>query len=166
MNLKRFFFGKQDKSTAATFDLRTGFQIERPNVFIPWDIKQNELRELFEGKELRQVASGYYTSKCTCLGNLSCHLGFHFNLVKSGTLKELEFFRDDYSNPEESFDEFQNHFTSNFGNPSHVSKGSEGYQNFEWRFGNIQILHFVFDRFGPEEHMRIRMLEDDLLHNL
>ena len=85
-------------------------------------------------------------------------MGFHFNVEKNGTLRELEFFRDDYSNPEESFNEFQNHFTSNFGNHSHVSMGNEGFQNFEWRFGNIQILHFVFDRFGPEEHMRIRIL--------
>jgi len=39
------------------------------------------------------------------------------------------------------------------------SQDERGFNNYEWLLDNIQIVHFVFDRFGPEEHMRIKKLK-------
>lgn len=86
-------------------------------------------------------------------------LGFHFEPRKNGILKELEFFRTDYSNQQKSFDDFQSHFEKSFGKPTSSTKGNEGFNNYEWNFNEVQIVHFVFDRFGPEEHMRIKKLK-------
>jgi hypothetical protein len=35
-----------------------------------------------------------------------------------------------------------------------ATKENEGFNNYEWRINDVQIVHYVFDRFGPEEHMR------------
>ncbi|MDA9277725.1 hypothetical protein N9P63_02270 [Polaribacter sp.] len=36
------------------------------------------------------------------------------------------------------------------------SKGNEGFDNYQWSINGIKIMHYVFDRFGLEEHMRIK----------
>lgn len=36
--------------------------------------------------------------------------------------------------------------------------GYPGYSDFEWILDDVQIIHKVIDRFGPEERMRIRKL--------
>jgi hypothetical protein len=59
-----------------------------------------------------------------------------------------------YDNQQKSFDEFQNSFTYAFGQPTSATKENEGFNNYEWRINDVQIVHYVFDRFGPEEHMK------------
>lgn len=163
MNLKILFasvltlfgIGKQDNSGSLAMDITKGFQIEKPNIFVPWEIDEKGLIEIFKGDSLKKVTVKYYTASCTSLNGLNCMLGFHFG--PNGRLSELEFFRTDYSDQQKSFDEFQKHFVEGFGNPTKTSKGSEGFNDFEWRLGKVQIFHFVYDRFGPEEHMRIKL---------
>jgi hypothetical protein len=43
-----------------------------------------------------------------------------------------------------------------FGEPTETAKGTEGFKNYACQLNNVQIVHYVFDRFGPEEHMRIK----------
>jgi len=43
-----------------------------------------------------------------------------------------------------------------FGPPTETTPGSEGLPNHRWVFPGFEIVHVVYDRFGPEEHMRIR----------
>jgi hypothetical protein len=45
-----------------------------------------------------------------------------------------------------------------FGAPTTKKDGSEGFSSFEWKLPGARIVHYVFDRFGPEEHMRIQRL--------
>jgi len=137
-------------------EIGKGFQIDNPEIFIPWDISERELTDLFNGHELKHVTTGYYTTACTSLKGLNCMLGFHFDPRSNGRLNELEFFRTNYDDQKKSFDEFQTHFLTAFGQPTNSTKGNEGFTNYEWQFGNVQIVHYVFDRFGPEEHMRIK----------
>ena len=151
--------GQSDKDKQLKIDIDKGFQIDRPNIFVPWDIDEKTLKDLFKGQELKHVTIGYYTINCTSLDSLNCMIGFHFDPRLNGRLNELEFFRMNYDNQQKSFEEFQNAFTNSFGQPSSTTKGNEGFNNYVWRLNNVQIVHFVFDRFGPEEHMRIKKLK-------
>jgi hypothetical protein len=132
-----------------------GFQIDIPNVFIPWGITESELKKLL-GSVLRHVTAGYYTITCESLGGMKHELGFHFEPRKNGKLNELEFFRRSYGDQVASYKEFQTHFEAVFGNPSRTQKGNEGFLLDQWNFEKTTIVHYVFDRFGSEEHMRIK----------
>ena len=68
---------------------------------------------------------------------------------------ELEFFRKAYPSLSASYREFQKHLELNFGTPKSTSLGPEGFLSCRWTFEDINIQHYVFDRFGPEEHIRI-----------
>jgi len=81
-------------------------------------------------------------------------LGFH--LRKTDRLIELELFRTSYSDQTGSFEGFQSDFEKKFGKPTSESKGNECFPSYEWRLNGSRIVHYVFDRFGPEEHMRIQ----------
>ena len=137
-------------------DINKGFQIDNPKIFIPWDIDEKELTNLFNGHELKHVTTGYYTTSCTSLNGLTCMLGFHFDPRSNGRLNELEFFRTNYDDQRKSFEEFQTHFVNAFGQPTEAAKGNEGFEDYTWQLNNVQIVHYVFDRFGPEEHMRLK----------
>jgi len=139
-------------------DLTSGFQIESPNVFVAWGIHQRKLKSLLDEHGLRRVTRGYYTLSCVSLGGLTHELGFHFRPRWRGTLNELEFFHRSYRNLEASFNEFQRHFESAFGKPTNEQPGDQGLPSFSWNLPGVQIVHYVFDRFGPEEHMRVRKI--------
>jgi len=138
-------------------DLREGFQIDEPNAFVPWSITQAGLRALF-GSHLREVTRGYFIVPCTSLGGLRHTLGFHFEPRQSDHLLELEFFRSAAVPMAESYDDFQRHFERAFGPPTRSRPGTEGFAFHEWMLPAARIIHFVRDRFGPEEHMRIQTL--------
>ena len=137
-------------------EIEKGFKIDNPNVFIPWNITEKELTELFTGNELKNVTNGYYTFPCESLNGLKCIIGFHFEPRKNGILNELEFFRAEYIDQKKSFEEFQSHFENEFGKATSKSNGNDGFENYDWWINGIRIVHYVFDRFGPEEHMRIK----------
>ena len=137
-------------------NIHEGFQIDEPNIFIPWNIDEKDLTQKLNGHNLEHVTKGYYTISCKTLNGLNCMLGFHFEPRKNGLLNELEFFRTDYSDQDKSFEDFQSHLESAFGKPTSESDGHEGFKNYAWNLNDVQIVHFVFDRFGPEEHVRIK----------
>lgn len=136
-------------------DIASGFEIESPSAFIPWDIDESELKGIL-GSSLRHVTTGYYTITCESVGGMLHELGFHFEPRKNGKLNEFEFFRRSYDDQESSFKEFQTHFESVFGKPSKTQEGNEGFPSHQWNLNGAVIVHYVFDRFGPEEHMRIK----------
>lgn len=78
-------------------NIENGFKIDQPNVFVPWDIEEKELKELFKGAYFTKVTTGYYVTHGECLGGLKCKIGFHFDPIKNAQLKELEFFRTNYA---------------------------------------------------------------------
>lgn len=107
-------------------DIASGFEIENPSAFIPWDIDESELKDIL-GSSLRHVTAGYYTITCESVGGMQHELGFHFEPRKNGKLNELEFFRRSYDDQESSFKEFQTHFESIFGKLSLTQQGNEGF---------------------------------------
>jgi len=167
-------------------NINEGFQIDEPDVFVPWGIEEEGLVNLLGNYGLKKFKKGYYTLSCKFLGGLSCELGFHFETkededkikefesyrksigkilkkheltykpARQGTLKELEFFRLSYPNLKESFEEFQFYFEKEFGKPKESKPDQNGFMNHVWRFESVSIYHYVIDRFGPEEQMRIK----------
>ena len=137
-------------------DITKGFQIEDPNVFVPWSVSQSQLRELLSKHGLTHITKGYFTITCKSMGGMEHELGFHFEPRSGDFLYELEFFRRSYSDQKKSYQEFQGHFEAVFGKPNFVQPGYEGFDSCTWNFQNVEIVHYVFDRFGSEEHMRIR----------
>jgi len=137
-------------------DISKGFQIEQPRLLIPWGIREAQLRQIFQGHVLRHITDGYYTTSCISLSGLSHELGFHFNPRVGGVLVEYEFFRRSYPDQAASYAEFQRHLEATFGSPTISSAGSEGFPTQVWRIDDAEIAHYVFDRFGPEEHVMIR----------
>lgn len=135
-------------------DLRRGFHLETPDVFVPWDISEVELQELVP--TVRKVTSGYFTVGCVSLGGLEHMLGFHFEPRRIGRLVELEFFRSSYPDVRASFEEFQRHLESAFGPPERSGSADAGFRWYEWRPEGSTVRHWVFDRFGLEEHVQIR----------
>jgi hypothetical protein len=138
-------------------DLREGFQIDEPDVFVPWSVSQAGLRQLLDPR-LREVTRGYFTIPCTSLGGLRHGLGFHFDRQRSDHLSELEFYALSARPIDETYAEFQRHFEGAFGPATRTRPGTEGFALHEWIFPTARIVHLVQERFGPEEHMRIQRL--------
>ena len=137
-------------------NIREGIQLEVPDVFIPWETSEKELRDLLEPFGLRKVTKGYFTISCQSLSGMEHELGFHFIPRGGDNLQELEFFRRSYDDQQKSYDEFQSHFEQHFGKPTSTRKGTEGFPTQVWNLKGVEISHYVFDRFGAEEHMRIK----------
>jgi len=139
----------------ARMNISEGFQIEQPELLIPWKLPEADLQKIFCGQSLRHVTHGYFTTHCISLGGLSHELGFHFHPRGGGVLVELEFFRTSYADQAGSYQEFQQHLEQTFGQPSTSKPGSEGFPSHTWQLAGAEVVHFVHDRFGPEEHVRI-----------
>jgi len=136
-----------------SMDLRQGFTLADPSVTVPWTASEEHLQELLGGI-LRHRTGGYWVAKVKLLGGLQCNIGFHFE-GQPAVLANLEFFRDAYPDQRESFEEFQRYFELAFGAPTSKNRGTAGYPEFRWSVPGAEIVHYVYDRFGPEEHMRI-----------
>jgi hypothetical protein len=137
-------------------DLSKGFQMEEPNVFVPWDTTEAQFQQTFERLHLRQVKHGYYTTRCTSLSGLSLELGFVFYPSGSGRLVELGFSCSSCPDLPTSYDVFQRHLEKTFGPPTLTSPGSEGFLSHAWTFPEVEIVHYVQEHFGPAEYVRIQ----------
>ncbi len=137
-------------------DLADGLPVEQPAVVIPWHIREAELRELVGEAALTHVTRGYFTTTCTLLGGLRLSVGFHFTPRTQGRLREFELFRQFQTPLRGSYAEFQRHLESALGLPTHTENRESDYPSHEWRTSGVSVVHYVLDRFGPEEHVRFR----------
>lgn len=134
--------------------IESGFATESPAAVIPWGISESALKATF-GDNLRKVDEGHYTLSCISLGGLRLELGFHFDPKQGGTLSELEFFRGGHPDRRTSYREFQFRLERKFGPAHRTEPGDCGFQNHAWELGKVVVRHYVFDHYGPEEHVRI-----------
>jgi hypothetical protein len=137
-------------------DLSKGFQIEDPQIFIPWGISETQLEEIVGVARQRRVTDGYRVMQCVSLTGLTHKLGFHFEPRAGGRLVEFEFFDSPYPYGEESFTVFQSHLESTFGAPTETQPGTEGFPSHYWRLNGADVWHRVVEHFGPAERVVIR----------
>ena len=151
------------------WDLSVGFQVEEPQVFIPWDITTTDFLTLAHHRHLdrlKRITEHYYVLSCTILDGLQINLGFHFRGGEGkpeapGHLEELEIFRDTTPDLQASYREFQAHLTRAFGRPTTTKTESmqtplptvywtvEGSNIYQY----VLVRHYILDRYGPEEHV-------------
>jgi hypothetical protein len=141
--------------------LSDGFQIEDPEVFVPWGADEATLRALLP-PGIRTVTTGYFTIDCTSLTGLRHVLGLHMTPREGGRLHELEFFRmdahdssDDQQTLAQSFGVWQHHLQLSFGSPTATAAGDMDLPSYVWEVGEATVRHFCQYRFGPEQHVRI-----------
>jgi hypothetical protein len=143
-------------------DVALGVQLEMPALWIPWDVSVRDFLKLFTDNKQsvpRLVASGYYVARCHILHGLNTQVGFHFEPANDGgRFNELELFDNGENDIEKSYRVFHERLVYLFGEPTKRTGGtfSVSMPTCEWRLGSVNILHYVTDRFGPEEHVRIR----------
>ncbi|MBF0382818.1 MAG: hypothetical protein HQL69_17495 [Magnetococcales bacterium] len=135
-------------------DLTRGFHIEEPDVMVLWETPENSLQEMLGPHGLSKVTNGYYILPCISLGGMQHILGFHFD-DEGTTINHFEFFREGWSDIAVSFMDFQIRFQEAFLKPTKTEKGSDIFPHHKWEWRSCSIKHYVFDRFGLEEHMKI-----------
>jgi hypothetical protein len=140
--------------TIAGVDLMRGYRVERPDVLVPWGIDERSLHALLPA--VHHVTDGYDTLDVVSLGGLAHALGFHCDPRVGGRLVEFEIFRKEAMDLRASYAEYERHLELAFGPPTRSTPGDEGFPSNEWSLDGAAIAHYVFDRFGPEEHVRIR----------
>ena len=136
-------------------DISAGFQIEKPNVFVPWSTSSRELVTMFRDLDLKQVNNNYIVTRCVSLKGLSHKLGFHFDLRPGFGIRYFELFDNGCQGNELSFLTFQKHLEATFGEPTTVAPGEEGFPSYTWQRDGCVVLHRVQKRFGPTEIVRI-----------
>lgn len=135
-------------------DITIGYQLEQPNVLVPWGISQKHLQELFQGSEL-QGMKGFLSIRCTSLCGLSHFLNFRFS-PRDGALYAFELSGNGGGSLEASYRKFQNHLETTFGPPTETSPGElEDFLSQIWRINDVQIIHAIQEHFGPAESLRI-----------
>jgi hypothetical protein len=136
-------------------DLKRGFTIDDPPITIPWKITGEKLVEIGGRDGLEEVTRGYYVATCKALGGLDVRIGFHFDAGVKGRLREIELFGRFAKSLPESFAEFQRRLEQSFGPPTSSEQGTDGFAQHVWRKRGADVRHYVFERFGLEEHVRI-----------
>jgi hypothetical protein len=130
--------------------LEDGFEVEDPEVTIPWGATVESMHSLLAGR-VKQVTPDYLVFDCVSLHGMSHKLGLHFG---DEGLRELEFFKPDLDIPD-SFAEFQSHLELTFGPPDRTSAGEMDLPSYSWQLGAARVRHFVQYRFGFEQHVRV-----------
>ena len=137
-------------------EILKGLQIDAPMVFILWDSNANDFEDCLLKHPLSHVTDNYYVIKNARLfDTLICNIGFHFE----NKLKRIEFFRDDYGNLRDSYNDIQKRFECRFGKPYKCENVLDEFENSEWNIGNkVRIYHDVIDRFGLTEYLCIERI--------
>ena len=141
-------------------DIIKGIQIDKPKIFISWDITEQEFLNLFKDHNVRCVVEKmYFVKDITFFGGSNCNMGVDFT---KGRCCNIGFSREYYGTGTEkeiytrSYNSFQNAFEDVFGKPTKRSRDEIGFDNCEWEIGGkIKIYHYIMSRFGLEEHLYV-----------
>lgn len=143
-------------------DIAKGFQLENPNIFIPWATSANSLNELFRGHPLSRVSEHHYVAPSVCLGGLEVQIGFHFEsrfLFFGSRLVRMQIFwidePPDLAAHLVNFRSAQTHLEDAFGRPHKTGESETGLPFAVWVFGRTRIAHCFDERFTLGESVEI-----------
>ena len=137
-------------------DVSEGFQIEKPNVFVPWSTSSRELVTMFRDLDLKQVNNDYIVTQCVSLKGLSHKLGFHFDLRPGFGIRYFELFDNGCQGNALSFLTFQKHLEATFGKPTTAARGEGGFPSYTWQRDSNVVLHRIQERFGLQRSCESR----------
>lgn len=126
-----------------------GFQLEKPECFIAWDMTPEDVAAL--PVSLEQITATYLVFPGSALNGLPLKVGLHF---RRNGIFQIELMRAD-GDISQSYPLFQRHLEDVFGNPIKSLPADGGYQYFEWSFGNIVVTHSAIERFSLAEQVLI-----------
>jgi hypothetical protein len=137
-------------------DILSGLHIDDPAIFIPWDIRLEDIESYFNNYSLIRVTDKYYVMRgVKVFGTLACNIGLYFEKK----LKRIEFFGDDYTDLNKSFNDFQVVFVKNFGKPIKRKKVPSVIISYEWNVSSkVKIYHSIMNRFGLGEYLFIEII--------
>ena len=141
-------------------EILKGLQIDEPEIFIPWDINEDNFVDMFKNHNLARNIERYCGVKSiTVFGEINCNIVAEFDKTIrkfsiSRNYPEGYVFEEDYLI--KSFDAFQTALERQFGKPTNRKKTEINFESCEWDIGNkIKIYHYVMDRFGLAEYLFI-----------
>lgn len=138
-------------------EINDGLIIEEPKILLPWNLQK---KGLFDIVGIEIVNENYYTLRIVLSGLsfVNC-AGLHF---ENDRLSEIDLFNNEKCCSESElksvFNAHQSVLENIFGN-SRRNKLSEKIwgvnAEYKWKFGNVTIIHKLWDRFGIEETLKI-----------
>ena len=138
-------------------NISQGFQIEQPKVFVPWQINEKLLVDLFSAYNLRKVTNGHYSLSCVSLGRLHHELGLHFHPRANGVLMEMEFYLKSPRSLTQSFKMLQRSFEATFGAPTIAKRVRRSYRenSYTWELKGVRIEHHLRERIWDADKVRV-----------
>ena len=132
------------------------FKVDEPDIELTVSVSEC-LKQLKSANiNYNKVCRGYVVFSANLFGGLDLMVGLHY---KGAFVEYIEIFRpiEQYNLPDydinKSFSEIHDAIVSVYGKPSaEKPKYADGFPSERWIGRNYVIDHYVFDRFGPEEH--------------
>lgn len=128
-------------------DLKEGFYLEEPSLFVPWTISEYDFTALLGFRQPTRLFRGSYWVNGLALQGLPLNLRFHFEDYQFDRM-ELRLCNDKLPF-EESFPLMQKHIEATYGPPSVVYPVPYYVQgphsSCEWEVGEALVLHTVND---------------------
>ncbi len=138
------------------------FKILEPDIELTVSFSECIKRLECAGVKYDKVCKGYIVFPAKLFNGLDLMVGLHY---VGDFVEYIEIFRPlgHYNSPGfnilDSFSEIHNAIVACYGNPQVATPGilSE-YPSEKWVNKNFVLEHYIFDRFGPEEHIHFKFL--------
>jgi hypothetical protein len=154
------FYHKSNDQESSIHDsnranLIKGLQFDKPLVFLPWNVDKNGFIDMFKSHYTSPVGEdGYFIKDVTVLGVCHCNIGVGFK--NKNKIYKIGISREEYTDLNKSFDDFQATFIKHFGKPRKRKKVPSVIKSYEWDIcGKVEIHHYIMDRFGLAEYLYI-----------
>ena len=138
-------------------NLKNGVALEDPAGIIPWRTSPRKLAKMYPG--LKKITRGYYSLDVNFLNGLHCTMALNFRPSNCSGIRFDIFRPAEYCKNhtlKESYGGFQKHIELALGKPSSTTHDPEsGFDSHVWKIGMVIVEHYVFERFGLEEHFYI-----------
>lgn len=140
---------------------KSEFKIDIPNISIAPDMPTVTASLKSSDTPYEVVTDGYIVFQGKAFDcDIPLMFGIHYNQTKVEFIeifRPLEYTRSKEYNVNISFKELSEILKSKYGRPTVTTTDSSPYKfpREEWRTPNFSIEHYIFDRFGPEEHLHI-----------
>jgi hypothetical protein len=142
-----------------------GLYLEIPNVFVPWKVSELDFRTILSSNYVVDEQTHYYKFSGKLRDeDIKCYFTFHFvleRLVSVTINRSLDYFDDkDYlSARRQSFKEIDQFLIKHLGKSKllgHLLSGKDS-ANYTWVTPSISVKHSLYEHFGLDEELIIRI---------